>query len=127
MFADVVVDHPNPGVGCPASNCVSHSSGAFSKAAQIAFSRDIESRPTFAFTPLIISVGDPPTSYFSLSALWILNCGNLPFIHFDLSFRFSIIANSLSVAVVHVSSFVLSIPVESRHPGPSPASRKHVR
>ena len=69
MFAEVVVDHPNPGVGCPASNSVLHSSGAVSNAAQIAFSRDTESRPACACAPLMISVGDPPTWYFSLSAL----------------------------------------------------------
>ena len=69
MFADVVVDHPNPGVGVPASNCVLHSSGAVLNDSQIALSKDIESRPAWDFTPLIISVGEPPTWYLSLSVL----------------------------------------------------------
>ena len=127
MFADVVVDHPNPGVGVPASNCVLHSSGAVSNAEQLASSRETESRPACAFTPLIISVGEPPTSYFSLSALWVLNSGNRPFSHSDWSFRFFVISNSASAFVVHVSSLFLSIPVDVRHPSPSPASRKQVR
>ena len=127
MFADVVVDHPNPGVGVPASNCVLHSSGAVSNAAQIASSKETESRPACAFAPLIISVGEPPTWYFSLSVLWMLNSGNRPFNHSDSSFRFLVISNSASAFVVHVSSLSLSIPVDVKHSAPFPSSRKQVR
>lgn len=127
MFDVSVVDHPNPGVGDTASNTVLHSSGAVSKAEQIALSREIESRPACAVTPLITRVGDPPTEYFSLSALCMSNLGNRPLNHEDWSSRFAITLNSSSVASVQVVSAVLSIPVESIHPAPSPASRKHVR
>ena len=115
MFAAAAVPKPNPGVGCPASSCVLHSSGASLKAPQIAFSRDTESRPACACAPLITSVGEPPTLYFSLSALWISNLGNLPFIHVDLSFRFAITLNSVSVFDVHEESCALFIPTSSIH------------
>ena len=92
-----------------------HSSGAVLKAPQIAFSRDTESRPACACAPLIISVGEPPTWYLSFSALWILNCGNLPFIHVDWSFRFARTLNWVSVLAVHADSCALSIPTESTH------------
>jgi len=119
LFAAVVVPKPNPGVGCPASSCVLHSSGASLKAPQIAFSRDTESRPACACAPLITSVGEPPTWYFSLSALWMLNNGNLPLSHEDWSSRFASTLNSASVLVVHVSSFALLIPISVIHAAPS--------
>lgn len=125
MFS--VVDHPNPGLGETASNTVLHSSGAASKAAQIVFRRETESLPDCAVTPLITNVGEPPTEYFSLSDLWISNLGYLPLSHVDLSSRFSVTLNSASALVVHVASFAVSIPVEARHPFPSPAVRKQVR
>ena len=96
-----------------------HSSGASLKAPQIAFSRDTESRPACAFAPLIISVGEPPTWYFSLSALWMSNLGNRPFIHVDWSFRFARTLNSLSVFVVHDSNCALLIPTSAMHDSPS--------
>ena len=115
MFAVSVVDHPNPGVGCPASSCVLHSSGAVLNAPQIVFSRDIESRPACAVTPLITSVGEPPTWYLSFSGLWMLNSGNRPFSHVDWSFRFASTLNSLSVLVAHDDSCALLIPISSMH------------
>ena len=118
MFAVSVVDHPNPGVGCPASSCVLHSSGVSLNASQIALSSEIESRPACDLTPLIINVGEPPTWYFSLSVLWMLNSGNRPFIHVDWSARFASTSNSASVAVVHVVSCALFIPTSSMHVSP---------
>lgn len=118
---------PNPGLGETASKTVLHSSGAVSKAAQIALSSETESRPACAVTPLITKVGEPPTEYFSLSALLMLNNGYLPLSHFDLSSRFSVTLNSASAAVLQVASEAVLIPVELRHPDPSPASRKQVR
>jgi len=115
LFDAAVVPNPNPGVGCPAANCVLHSSGAVLKAPQIAFNRDTESRPACASAPLMISVGDPPTPYASFSVLWISNLGNLPLSHEDWSSRFAITLNSASAAVVHVVSFALLIPTLSRH------------
>jgi len=97
------------------------------KVPQIAFRSEIESLPACAVTPLIINVGDPPTEYFSLSALWILNSGYRPFSHESLFSRFAITSNSLSVAVVHVSRAALSMFSESRHPSPSPAVKKQVK
>ena len=92
-----------------------HSSGAVLKAPQIAFSRDTESRPACACAPLITSVGEPPTPYFSFSALWMSNLGNCPLSHEDLSFRFFITLNSLSVFVMHEDSCALLIPTSSMH------------
>ncbi len=127
MFAVSVVDQPNPGVGETASNSVLHSSGATLKAPQIAFSRDMESLPACAFTPLIISVGEPPIWYFSFSALWISNLGNFPLSHEEVSSRFAITLNALSVASTQAERVALFIPVSSIQPAPSPAVRKHIR
>ena len=110
-----VVPNPKPGVGCPASSCVLHSSGAVLNAPQIAFSRDTESLPACASAPLIISVGEPPTWYFSLSALLMSNNGYRPFSHVDWSAKFASTLNSASVLVVHAESFALSIPTSLRH------------
>ncbi len=119
MFADVVVDQPNPGAGVSVLNSVLHSSGAVLNVSQIALSSETESRPACDWTPLIINVGEPPTRYLSFSALWMSNLGNRPFSHVDWSFRFASTLNSASVLAVHVDSFVLSIPVSSIHAAPS--------
>ena len=131
MFAVSVVPNPNPGVGLPASSCVLHSSGASLNALQIAFNRDTESRPACDCTPLIISVGEPLTPYFSLSSACMLNSGNRPFSHSDSSSRFLVISNSVSVVVVHVVNCVVSIPTSVKHAAPSSGvpvfPKKHVR
>ena len=127
LFAVSPAVHPNPGDGETASNSVLHSSGATLKAPQIAFSRDMESLPACAFTPLIISVGEPPIWYFSFSTLWISNLGNFPLNHEASSSRFAITLNASSVASTQADRVALFIFISSMQLAPSPAPRKQIR